>query len=379
MAPHVEPASPHGTAEPHPRSEIRSRVGGWPIAIVGGVLGLLAYTVRYALIPFVFAAVIGFVLDPVLDWSARHLRGHRWPTAVLLTVLIIGGIGFGLWWMGHTAFHELSGVVARLPRIIRQAANSATGPQGIDLFGAHYTPEQLSAAVITGATNMVGGAQVMLAMKVGFGTVAGLVLTFVLIPYFLISGRRLSAGALWLIPPERRRSVDEMLPQLVPMLRRYVVGLICVVIYTASAAYIGLGPIFGVPNAALLAVVVGFLELIPVIGPITSMVLIGLSALQQGTFAAIFLMVYAIVLRLSIDNLVGPLALGRAVTVHPVVVIFGFVIGAMLFGVIGLLLAVPTAACIKLILEHYYAEPIAPGGIAEPETVRLARRKGTSM
>ncbi|HSU05719.1 MAG TPA: AI-2E family transporter, partial [Acetobacteraceae bacterium] len=243
----------------------------------------------------------------------------------------------------------------------------------------HYSPEQLSNAVITGATNLFSAAQVTLALKIGFGTVAGLILTFVLIPYFLISGPRLSAGALWLVPPERRRSVNEMLPELVPMLRRYVVGLICVVLYTATVAYVGLGPVFGVPNAGLLAVVVGFLELVPVIGPITSMVLIGLSALQQGTFAAIFLMGYAVVLRLSIDNLVGPLALGRAVTVHPVVVIFGFVIGAMLFGIIGLLLAVPTAACIKLILEHYYAEPIAPGGIAEPETVRLARRGGTAI
>jgi predicted PurR-regulated permease PerM len=347
--------------------EHRSAVGGWPIAIIGGVLVLLAYSLRYALIPFVFAAVIGFVLDPVLDWSARHLHRHRWPGAVALTLLIIGLVAIAIWWIGHTAFHQLSALAARLPAIIEAAVNAASGPDGIDLFGIHYTPEQLSGLIINGATNLLGAAQVMLAVKIGIGTAAGLILTLVLIPYFLISGPRLAEGALWLVPPERRRSVTDMLPTLVPMLRRYIVGLVCVVIYTAAVAYIGLGPVFHVPNAGLLAVVVGFLELVPVVGPITSMLLIGLAALQQGTFAAIFLMVYAVALRLSIDNLVGPLALGRAVTVHPVVVIFGFVIGAMLFGIIGLLLAVPTAACIKLILQHYYAEPIAPGGSAEPE------------
>jgi predicted PurR-regulated permease PerM len=41
-------------------------------------------------------------------------------------------------------------------------------------------------------------------------------------------------------------------------------------------------------------------------------------------------------------------------------VIFGFVIGAVLFGVIGLVLAVPTAACVKLVLQRYYAEPVVP-------------------
>ena len=59
--------------------EARSRVGGWPIAIIGAVLVLLAYTLRYALIPFVFAAVIGFVLDPVMDWSARRMGGSAGP------------------------------------------------------------------------------------------------------------------------------------------------------------------------------------------------------------------------------------------------------------------------------------------------------------
>ena len=52
--------------------------------------------------------------------------------------------------------------------------------------------------------------------------------------------------------------------------------------------------------------------------------------------------------------------------------VFAAVIGAMLFGIIGLLLAVPTSACIVIVLQYYYAEPIAPGGEAEPEPVRVA-------
>lgn len=370
MPPRSEPPAPFPPRHADTRAESRSRVGGWPVAIIGAVLILLAYTLRYTLIPFVFAAVIGFVLDPVIDWSARHLHRHRWPAAVLLTVLIVGGVGWGIWWIGHTAYHEVTAVAARLPQMIRQGVGEVAGSSGFDFFGKHYGPEQLDSAVTAGAANLFSAAQLMLAIRIGVGSAAGLALTFVLIPYFLISGPRLAAGALWLVPPERRSSVTDMLPKLVPMLRRYVVGLICVVLYTIVMAYIGLGLIFGVPNSGLLAVIIGFLELIPVIGPITSIALIGLAAAQQSTFAALFLMLYALGLRLSIDNLVGPLALGRAVTVHPVVVIFGFVIGAMLFGIIGLLLAVPTAACIKLILGHYYAEPIDAGGTKHPRTGR---------
>jgi predicted PurR-regulated permease PerM len=351
----------------------RSRVGGWPIAIVGAVLVLLAYTLRYALVPFVFAAVISFVLEPVMDWGARHMSGHRWPIATVLSLLIVGWAGFTAWWISTTAFHDLAQIVSGLPRTIDAVITATIGPSGVDVFGARHTPQQLSAAVLGGARDLLNAASILLVLRFSLGTVAGGIMTLVLIPYFLISGPRLADGMLWLIPPERRGSVREMLPKLVPMLRRYVVGLISIVIYAAAVAYIGFGLLFNVPAAGVLAMVVGLLEMIPVIGPITSLVLVGLSAASQGTFAAIFLMLYAMALRLSIDNAVGPLALGHAARVHPVVVIFSFVIGAMLFGIIGLLLAVPTAASIKLILQHYYAEPITPDEAVELTSAPLRR------
>jgi predicted PurR-regulated permease PerM len=101
--------------------------------------------------------------------------------------------------------------------------------------------------------------------------------------------------------------------------------------------------------------------MMPVVGPLTSAALVGIVALQQASLNETALLVgFVIGLRLSIDNLVGPLVLGQAARLHPVVIIAGFVFGAMLFGVVGLLLAVPAAMCVKIALEYYYAEPIRP-------------------
>ena len=97
------------------------------------------------------------------------------------------------------------------------------------------------------------------------------------------------------------------------------------------------------------------------IGPLSSAALVGIVAVQQASlYDAALLVGFVIGLRLSIDNIVGPLVLGQAARLHPVVIIAGFVCGAMLFGVLGLLLAVPAAMCVKILLEHYYAEPIKP-------------------
>lgn len=144
------------------------------------------------------------------------------------------------------------------------------------------------------------------------------------------------------------------------MLRRYLIGLGLVVTYTAVVGWIGFGPIFHLPHAVLLAIVVGFLELIPVIGPFLSATIVGVIAIQQqGIVAAALLFGFAIGLRLSIDNLVGPIVLGEAARIHPVIIIISFVCGAILFGIVGLLIAVPIAVCIKITLQHYYAEPVA--------------------
>jgi predicted PurR-regulated permease PerM len=143
------------------------------------------------------------------------------------------------------------------------------------------------------------------------------------------------------------------------------VGVAVVVTFTSAAAWIGFGLIFGLPHAVLLSLAAGLLEIVPALGPATSMALVGLSATQQHSAAAIVtLMLYAILLRLVIDNGVGPVVLGQSARLHPVAVMFAFVCGAALLGVVGLLLAVPTAACLVVVLDTYYAEPVAK---TEPE------------
>src|SRR5438270_4098580 len=128
----------------------------------------------------------------------------------------------------------------------------------------------------------------------------------------MISGPRLAAGALWLIPPERRPLVMALLPKLVPVLRRYLLGIAIVVAYTAAVAWLGFGLVARLANAVLLAVTVGVLEIVPVIGPLAAATLVGLTAVQQSTLsAALALIGFVIALRLSIDNIVGPLVLGQ--------------------------------------------------------------------
>lgn len=337
----------------------RSFVGGWAIAAVLTVVAVLLYQIRIALLPFVFAVAVAFVVDPLISAVQQRLGSPRWPVATALYVLILAVFGAAGYWIGTTAVTDLMHLAAQGPEILQHFLGEVIGSQGITLLGQTYTPETAVQALGGAAQGMLGLTAVERVAGLAVAAIFGTFLTLVLMPYFMISAPRLAAGSIWLLPPERRQSVEELLPKIVPILRRYLIGLVLVVAYTAMVAWIGFGPVFHLPHAVLLAITVGVLELVPVIGPFASATIVGLVAIQRnGIWAAAFLFGFAIALRLSIDNVVGPLVLGQAARIHPVVVIISFVCGAILFGIVGLLLAVPVAVCIKITLEHYYAEPV---------------------
>jgi predicted PurR-regulated permease PerM len=128
------------------------------------------------------------------------------------------------------------------------------------------------------------------------------------------------------------------------------------------AVWVGAGPIFHLPHPILLAVTVGLLELLPVAGPtVSAFLLIGTAVSQGGTaWSLVGIGLFCFALRMAIDQLVGPLVLGRAMRLPPAVVIFAFVAGAVLLGPLGVLLAIPGTALLKLALDNYYAMPVEP-------------------
>jgi len=330
------------------------------MAAVLAVLAVLLYEIRIALLPFVFAIAVAFVLEPVIQALQRRLGSPRWPIAAALYLLLLMLLAAAGYWVFTSAVPAVTHIVAHAPDILHHFLGEIMGNKGITIFGQTYTADKAVAALGGILAGMAGVTALQRAVGLVASVIFGTFLTLVLMPYFMISAPRLAAGAIWLLPPEHRRPVQDLLPKIIPVLRRFLIGEGIVVTYTIVVAWIGFGPIFHLPDAVLLAITIGILELIPVIGPFLSATIVGVIAIQeQGIVEAALLFGFAIALRLSIDNLVGPIVLGEAARIHPVIIIISFVCGAILFGVVGLLIAVPIAVCIKITLQHYYAEPVA--------------------
>jgi predicted PurR-regulated permease PerM len=323
-------------------------------------VALILYEIQWMLPPFVLAGLLAYIVTPAIDWASMHSRLPRLIfvllafALLLLFATLVGYLGI------PPLVREMTHVFNDFETIVRELAQSMIGSGKISLFGQPMDAAQLAATASTGLRNWFAQTGVLAAVGAAiFGTMFGMILTLVLLFYFLLSGPSMARGMLRLVPPRQRPLIVHIWTVLDPVLKRYFIGVLIVVAYAALAAYIGLGLVLGIPHAVLLALLTGVLEMIPVIGPGASAVIAGLVAVHYaaGIGAIIAYAVYATALRISIDQLFGPLALGAAARLHPVLVIFCFLSGALLFGVVGVIMAVPIALVVKVTLALLYDEP----------------------
>lgn len=350
FAPHYEPDLDSADRPGAPGGKI-----AWLMWLVAACV--LVYWLRYVLLPFVGAAALAYVCYPARGWLVRRLKFPRMLASVAVVAVVVTLLSsFG--YLAVTRLATEGEQFARnAPEMIERVARGALGGEEPVVFGHRLTPQGIRQHVLATAGRLLPAQQAEQWAAMGAASVMGVFLVCVLLFYFLMSGPQLVQSLLCLLPPARRQAGQAFVQELNPVLAHYFRGVLAVFIYTALAAWIGIGLVLRLPHALLLALLMAGLELIPMVGPISAMLIVGLVAVGQGSLWQVAAAtVFCLVLRLSIDQFVGPLILGRAVTLHPVTIIFAFLAGAALYGLLGVILAVPAAALVKLALAHAYGE-----------------------
>lgn len=334
-------------------------------ALVAVVLlaGLALRELRWALLPFVLAGLLAYLCAPFVDWLALKWRRPRRQCAVAVFLVLLA-IAVAIGALGAPPLiREFERLSTDLQPTLRNLAQGTLGDRTVAIFGRPMNAEQFANAVATGLRDWIGQPdKLATAAGIGFAGFFGAILTFVLLFYLLFGGPEIMKGILWLAPVAARPTVERIWSRLAPLLWRYIFGVLIVVAYATIAAYVGLGVVLGLRHALFLALLTGVLEMVPVVGPGASAVIAGLVAVRNATGIGPILgyAAYVIALRLSIDQLLGPLVLGAAARLSPVVIIFCFLAGAVLFGVAGVILAVPAAIAIKTTLAVLRDDAPAP-------------------
>ncbi|WP_298105988.1 AI-2E family transporter [Bradyrhizobium sp.] len=350
------------SARPQADHEHVSRISTGTILFLITAAAVTLYELQLVLIPFVIAGVISYICAPAIAFVSTRSHAPRLAVAIFAFLILVAlGAAIGLLGIPPLA-REIARVATHLQETLDRLAEAISGGAS-SMLGQHLNTEQLAKEIGGAVRSWIGNARVLSLLAGGvFVSGFGFVLMLVLLFFFMISGPSIVRGLMWLVPPGERPLIeDHILLQLDPVLRRYFIGVVAVVCFAAAFAYAGLGLVLGIPHAVFLALVTGLLEAIPIVGPAIAAAIAGLVALQHnsGLGAIIGYAAYLTALRLSIDQLFGPLVLGAAGRVHPALVIFCFLAGGTLFGVVGVITAVPIALIIKTTLSVLYDDPVS--------------------
>ncbi len=226
---------------------------------------------------------------------------------------------------------------------------------------------------LTGGTQ---GASAVANQAVGLVFSVGQLLVFltsILVMAFLLTVRRTFTADVvdTLAPPDYRRRTVFILSHMGERMGRWVLGQLVITIYYGVAFSIGL-TVLQVPYAFSVAVITGLLEIVPFVGGFVGLLLAVMVAASVNPVTIIWVVALYLVVTGVEGHILVPFVYGRAVRVHPVLVIVALLVGAKAFGLLGALIAVPLAAALQVIVENLYIKDVVEA--AEQQAERGLRR-----
>jgi predicted PurR-regulated permease PerM len=314
------------------------------IAAGGALVMVTAFLALYRLATVIVMLVAATFLAIGLDRPTAALtrRGLRRGTAIAIlaaTTLIL--LILGLWLVVPPLTHQAEQFFAELPDRLARFNGSKTGEDAGDRLSDLITPSTTGRL----ATGLVSGA----ASLAGF---LFLLVTTALLTLFLLAGLpRVRDAAYRYVPATRRPGVRALGERVVSIIGSYLVGAIAVAFFAAVAAFLWCLAA-GVPYPLLMALVVGAFDLIPQIGATIGSTVVILVALSQSFTTALLTLLFFLAYQGLENWIVYPRVMSRAVSITNLAAIVAALIGGALFGVFGVLIAVPTYASIQLIVRE---------------------------
>jgi predicted PurR-regulated permease PerM len=324
---------------------------------LAGILLWCAYIVRHALLLIYVSAIFAIGFSPIVRVIERQKvipigkRLPRWLAILILYVLILGSLALVLTLIFPPLVEQGKALWARLPEMFERGQQFLID-KGI--LREHLTiREAVERAPGSGsdAATRVFGAVANVAGGI-FGLVTILILTF----YILVDSWDLREAALRMFPRKHRARADVASREATVKVSAWLGGqlLLAAVIGTTSA--VGLWAL-GVPFFYVLALISAVGEMIPVVGPILAAIP-AIAVASTVSMKTVLLVVIFFVLQQQLENhILVPKIMSRQVGVSAVTVIVALLIGGSLLGIVGAILAVPTAAILQVVATQLLAEP----------------------
>jgi predicted PurR-regulated permease PerM len=363
---------------------------------IGLVFALLlamyfVYQIRVVALVMLLTALFSIIVSGPVDFLERRGLGRAWGTMIVLGVLalVLGVTGLA---MGSLVGEQAQQLAATFPALLDDAQRRVEQLQ--ERFGLESGFSLEPQGLLESARNFLSGDTVSAVASVGASVANVLSLGLVIListVYAVARPRPLVNGFVSLFPAGWRGRVREVLKELYGTVQRWFLGQLTSMFIIGFLFTVSLS-IIGIPYALLLGILSGLLAFVPYVGALLSVIApILLALVSPEPLDAVWVLVAYGIIQAIEGNLIQPIVMSRAVELHPVVVVFALLIMGTLFGLVGVLLAVPLVASLQVLVRELWVErmdergadpnppPENEGKKARPPTAGRLRRAARSL
>jgi len=312
---------------------------------VVAVLLLVAFLfyIRDIILLFIAALIIASALDPLVDkMQTKHIP--RGVTVLAIYVIFVALIV----WAASNIIPVATG-------------QSKTLLQNVPLYLEHLTQRFPSFANISRTLGLqnelastISTSNVFQTTTGVFSGVASALVALVLSFYMVVSEDSFRRFLKIVVPREHQSYATVLMARIRKQIGRWLIGQLALMLIMFVMSYVSL-LILGVNNALILAIIAGFLEVVPFVGPIIAIFpAVIVASIQSPVLGLVAVPVVFILLQQLEGHIFGPKIMGSAIGVNPIVVILGIFIGYSLAGITGAIFAVPIIAAVSVFLKDLW-------------------------
>jgi predicted PurR-regulated permease PerM len=339
--------------------QLVARVGitAWSVIGVAVVLyGLykVAAFLRVLLLIIGVAVLIVLILEPAVS-RLQRIRIPRLAGAAISYLSVLAPLSLALWWLGGVLAVQVQELVDQGPALVAQAGGfvdglwDEAGERGVPLPAE--TPEAWvednRESIVSWATDVATAATQFAGLLLA--ALAGPVVAF----YMLVELPRIRNSFVNLIPVSRREDVMEGMRIIGSTVGAFFRGQLLIAVLVGIMSTVGL-LILRVPFAVLVGTIAGLTNLVPFLGPIVGSVFgIALGIIDGGIWTGVWVLVMFVIVQQVESQILSPLIIGASVRLRPVAVIIGMLAGAVVAGLLGMILVIPILASLRALLERF--------------------------
>jgi predicted PurR-regulated permease PerM len=312
------------------------------------------------ILPVILSGVLYYLFNPLIDILERN-KVKRIYSIIVLYLLIIGIIAVVITSVIPVIRDQIQGLIQNVPAYSLQVQVQFEKLIGSDFVNQFLNTVQINPSELASKASEKLSAFINNAWT-GVGSFVGVVTETVLaiatVPfilfYLLKDGRKLPQSILKMFPLMFRKETDRIMTEMNHQVSSYIRGQIIVSFCIGMLLYIGY-LIIGLDYSLTLAVIASFTSVVPYLGPVIAITPALIVALVTSPFMLFKMVIVWTVVQLIEGEFISPQIMGKSLRVHPITIIFVILTAGNLFGIVGIILAVPGYAVLKVIVTHLFS------------------------